>query len=265
LQRIWDEAKPVEAGDDVAEYLAKRGLALEAFPRVLRTHPALGYFERESNRSRRLGTFAAMLAKVQAVDRRPVTLHRTYVAEGAKAPVPGVKKLFSAGVRGAAIRLFEPENELALAEGIETALAVHLRLGLPVWAAGNAGALEAVEIPASVISVSIFADCDENYCGKTSSTCILPGSGWQRDVLGREGVRVGTLPSLPARTSVDPQFILLQSLRVVRHLPERVDDAMRCTGLRAGVGQASREETAGHAAVLRPRASAMAIWATAAG
>ena len=30
LQRIWDEAKPVEAGDDVAEYLAKRGLVLEA-------------------------------------------------------------------------------------------------------------------------------------------------------------------------------------------------------------------------------------------
>ena len=67
-----------------------------------------------------------------AVDRRPVTVHRTYVANGVKAPVPGVKKLLSAGVRGAAIRLFEPESELALAEGIETALAVHLRLGLPV-------------------------------------------------------------------------------------------------------------------------------------
>ena len=172
LQRIWDEAKPVEAGDEVAGYLARRGLVLEAFPRVLRTHPALGYFEREDNRSRRVGTYAAMLAKVQAVDRRPVTLHRTYLAGGAKAPVPGVKKLFSAGVRGAAIRLFEPESELALAEGVETALAVHLRLGLPVWAAGNAGALEAVEIPATVISVSIFADCDENYCGQAAAYAL---------------------------------------------------------------------------------------------
>jgi len=169
LQRIWEEAKPVEAGDAVAEYLAKRGLAPGAYPRVLRTHPALGYFERENNRTRRVGTYAAMLAKVQAVDRRPVTLHRTYVANGAKAPVPGVKKLFSAGVRGAAIRLFEPESELGLAEGIETALAVHLRLGLPVWAAGNAGALEAVEIPASVSSVRIFADCDANYCGQAAA------------------------------------------------------------------------------------------------
>jgi len=172
LQKIWDEAKPVEAGDEVADYLARRGLVLEAFPRVLRTHPALGYFERDSTRSRRIGTYAAMLAKVQTVDRRPVTLHRTYLAGGTKAPVPGVKKLFSAGVRGAAIRLFEPESELALAEGIETALAVHLRLGLPVWAAGNAGALEAVEIPATVISVSIFADCDENYCGQAAAYAL---------------------------------------------------------------------------------------------
>jgi putative DNA primase/helicase len=73
------------------------------------------------------------------------------------------------GVRGKAIRLFEPESELALAEGIETALVVHLRLGLPVWAAGNAGALEAIEIPASVISVSIFADRDENFCGQAAA------------------------------------------------------------------------------------------------
>ena len=113
-----------------------------------------------------------MLAKVQAVDRRPLTLHRTYLAGGAKASVEGVKKLFSAGVRGAAIRLYEPEGELALAEGIETALAVHLRLALPVWAAGNAGALEAVEIPANVTSVSIFADCDENYCGQAAAYAL---------------------------------------------------------------------------------------------
>lgn len=172
LQRIWDEASPVEAGDEVACYLSSRGLELQAYPRMLRTHPALGYFEREGNRSRRTATYAAMLAKVQAVDRRPVTLHRTYLANGAKAPVNGVKKLFSAGVRGAAIRLFEPESELALAEGIETALAVHQRLELPVWAAGNAAALEAVEIPATVTALSIFADCDENYCGQAAAYAL---------------------------------------------------------------------------------------------
>jgi putative DNA primase/helicase len=169
LQRIWEQAKPVQAGDEVARYLANRGLELPAYPRALRTHPSLGYFERTGSRSRRVGAYAAMLAKVQAVDRHPVTLHRTYLEAGAKAPVEGVKKLFSAGVRGAAIRLYEPEGELALAEGIETALAVHRRLGLPVWAAGNAGALEVVAVPATVTAVRIFADCDANFRGQAAA------------------------------------------------------------------------------------------------
>ena len=112
--------------------------------------PRSGTSRRRASGTKRLATYPAMLAKVQAVDRRPVTLHRTYLAGGTKAAVPGVKKLFSAGVKGAAIRLFEPESELALAEGIETALAVHLRTGLPVWAAGNAGSLEVVELPETV-------------------------------------------------------------------------------------------------------------------
>ena len=30
-------------------------------------------------------------------------------------------------------------------------------------------ALEAVEVPASVISVSMFADCDQNYCGQAAA------------------------------------------------------------------------------------------------
>ena len=169
LQRIWDQATQVRAGDEVARYLANRGLELEVFPRVLRTHAALGYYEKEGKRTKRLATYPAMLAKVQAVDRRPVTLHRTYLAGGAKAAVSGVRKLFSAGLKGAAIRLYEPESELALAEGIETALAVHLRTGLPVWAAGNAGSLEVVELPETVTKVAIFADCDENYRGQAAA------------------------------------------------------------------------------------------------
>jgi len=202
LQRIWDEARPVEAGDEVACYLAARGLGLEAYPRVLRTHPALGYFEREGNRSRRVATYAAMLAKVQAVDRRPVTLHRTYLAGDAKAPVRGVKKLFSAGVRGAAIRLFEPESELALAEGIETALAVHQRFELPVWAAGNANALEAVEIPATVTAVSIFADCDANYCGQAAAYQLA-----HRLASGKRKRRVAVyVPRLPGTDCLDVYY-----------------------------------------------------------
>jgi putative DNA primase/helicase len=196
LQRIWNEATPVVAGDAVATYLAARGLALASFPKVLRTHPGLGYFERDGKRSQRVGTYAAMLAKVQAVDRRPLTLHRTYLADGAKAPVAGVRKLFSAGVRGAAIRLDEPEHALAVAEGIETALAVRERHGLPVWAAGNAGAMEALEVPARVTEVSIFADCDANYRGQAAAYALA-----HRLAVGTQPRRVAVY--VPRRAGTD--------------------------------------------------------------
>ena len=47
--------------------------------------------------------------------------------------------------------------------------------------------------------------------------------------------------------------------RFVRHLPVRRHGAACGTDLRAGVGQTSGEETAGHAAVLRSRCGSMAI------
>jgi hypothetical protein len=47
--------------------------------------------------------------------------------------------------------------------------------------------------------------------------------------------------------------------RFVRHVPARRHDAARGTGLRAGVGQTLREETAGRGAVIPGGYSAMAI------
>jgi putative DNA primase/helicase len=159
-KRIWEEAKPIEAGDEVACYLARRGLGMEQYPRSLRTHPALGFYVREeSGRKSKLACrYAAMLAAVQAADGHAVTVHRTYLESGDKAKVREPKKLLNAGIHGAAIRLFEATDELALAEGIETALAVHLRTGKPVWATVSAVNMEKVWIPDTVKSICIYAD-----------------------------------------------------------------------------------------------------------
>src|ERR1019366_9915304 len=46
-KRIWDEAKPVTPGDEVDRYLSNRGLRLTEYPRTLRFHPALGYYEKD--------------------------------------------------------------------------------------------------------------------------------------------------------------------------------------------------------------------------
>lgn len=160
-KRIWDEGKPVVAGDEVDCYLSGRGLSLAAYPRALRLHPALGFYERDtSGKSRKVAEYAAMLACIQGPDGHAVTLHRTYLKDGQKATVRDAKKVLSSGINGAAVRLFEPTDELAVAEGIETALAVHLATGKPVWAGLNAGNLEKLWLPESVRTICVYADND---------------------------------------------------------------------------------------------------------
>jgi putative DNA primase/helicase len=172
--RIWQEAKAVEAGDAVATYLAGRGIALAEYPRALRTHGALGYYVKQAGqtRAKRLRTYAAMVAAVQDRDGQMVTLHRTYLENGAKAPVADSRKLLAAGINGGAVRLFEPSDELAIAEGIETALAVHVRTGKPVWAALGATNLEKLWLPPFVTRIAIYADHDRSYTGQAAAYAL---------------------------------------------------------------------------------------------
>ena len=173
-ERIWAAAQPVTAGDEVATYLARRGIELPEYPKVLRTHPALGYYVKESGakRAKLLRSYPAMLAAVQATGGQVVTLHRTYLEQGAKAPIGECKKLLSGGIRGAAVRLFEPTTELCVAEGVETALAVHLRTGKPVWAALSATNLAKLWIPARVKRVAIYADHDAGFTGQSAAYAL---------------------------------------------------------------------------------------------
>jgi len=64
---------------------------------------------------------------------------------------------------GGSIRLFpfEASKPLALAEGIETALAVHQCTGWPAWGCVSAGGLERVQLPAEAREVLICADHDK--------------------------------------------------------------------------------------------------------
>jgi len=103
-----------------------------------------------------------MLARLQDEAGNMVTLHRTYVEQATKARVPDPKKCLSSFEPGPAIRLFESTEELAIAEGIETALAVHLSTGKPVWAAVSAGNMEKLWLPECVRQVWIYADNDAN-------------------------------------------------------------------------------------------------------
>jgi len=162
-QHIWNEAKAITEGDEVDRYLRGRGLALPAYPKVLRCHPTLGYYQKDAGgKARKVGEYPALLACIQGADGHAVTLHRTYLKDGAKLAAPDAKKVLSAGINGAAVRLFEATEELAVSEGIEKSLAVYLSTGKPVWAGLNAGNLEKLWLPDSVRIISVYADNDAN-------------------------------------------------------------------------------------------------------
>lgn len=161
VQRIWNEARPIVRGDEVDRYLTSRGLALPEYPSALRFHPNLGYFQKDdSGKSRKVAEYAAMLACIQGPDANIVSLHRTYLPEGCKLAANDAKKVLTSGITGAAVRLFAPTDELAITEGIEKSIAVHLATKLPTWAGLSAGNLEKLWLPDTVTKVSIYADND---------------------------------------------------------------------------------------------------------
>lgn len=211
LRECWREAAPLTCEDPSGSYLARRGLLLAAYPPVLRHHSALVYWHvRDGQSPVRLGSHPAMLAAVQGTDGRVVGLHRTYLTTGGeKAVIPDpstgkplpVKKLMTReeGVMpGAAIRLYPiQEGRLAVAEGIETALAVRQSCGLPTWACVSANGLSAVILPPEAQIVLIAADNDRNGAGQRAAHALAKR-------LEQEGRRAEVIvPSLPGMDWLD--------------------------------------------------------------
>jgi len=174
VQRIWNEARPVALGDEVDRYLRGRGLALASYPPSLRFHPALGYYQKEgAAKARKVAEYPAMLASVRDAQ-GAVTLHRTYLSAGRKLDAPDAKKVLCGGFSGAAVRLAEATDELAVCEGIETGVAVFLATGKPVWCALSAGNLEKLWVPDTVRSVCVYGDndADGDFTGQASAYAV---------------------------------------------------------------------------------------------
>lgn len=174
-QRIWDEAKPVSAGDPVDRYLRSRFLGLTSYPPSLRLHPALGYYQQieGESKARKVTEYPAMLACVQGAN-GIVTLHRTYLTDGHKLGAQDAKKVLSGGYAGAAVRLAASAQELAVCEGIETGIAVLLATGMSVWCALGAGNLEKLWVPDTVRRVCIYGDNDAgtDFTGQASAYAL---------------------------------------------------------------------------------------------
>ena len=75
---------------------------------------------------------------------------------------------------GAAVRLFPVSGtRLVLAEGIETALAVHVLTGAPVWACVSASGLASVVLPPEAKEVFVAADHDPNGVGQRAAQVLV--------------------------------------------------------------------------------------------
>ena len=175
LRRIWKESLSLTHADaaPVCRYLQSRalGAVLCKPPRVLRAHPNLEYWDDVGRRS--LGRFPAMVALYQGADESPITLHATFLRPdgAAKAAVPVPKKTLAVPSRGStkggAIRLYPPRDGfLGVAEGIESALSLHLIRAIPVWSARCADNLKHICLPANLGRLEIGVDVDASGKGQ---------------------------------------------------------------------------------------------------
>ncbi len=173
LRKIWRESMPLldSKARAVRTYLESRalGYVLKNPPTVLRAHPGLAYWDDGKN----LGSYRAMIAIFHGATGQPVTLHATYLrSDGcAKANVPSPKKILglpvSGSTKGGSIRLYDPrEAVLGIAEGIESALSLHVLQHVPVWAAFCADNLSRTQLPDGLRKLYVGVDIDESGKGE---------------------------------------------------------------------------------------------------
>lgn len=164
IRRVWSQALPVsDPRSEIARlYFAGRGLEMYANPDVVRFHPALFYRDKQVERA----FLPALVFRVVDAHGRAVTLHRIYLdPAGRKANVATPKRLMPYPrswrvLSGGAIRLFPLAREMGIAEGPETALAVYMVTGMPMWSTISAELMESIYMPEYVERLWVWQDKD---------------------------------------------------------------------------------------------------------
>jgi hypothetical protein len=129
--------------------------------------------------------------------------------------------VLSAGINGAAVRLFEATEELAISEGIETGIALHLATGKPVWAGLNAGNLEKLWLPDTVRKVCIYADndADGDFAGQAFAFALARRLKREENAEPVGGKCGCSCPSMPAPIGPTSGANAWKPRRRVRHEP----------------------------------------------
>ena len=149
IEKVLSQAVPLAESEAAKEYLQNRlGELPDPLPR-LGAVASLPYYDSETKQ--KLGDYPALIGSIRTVSGDLMSLHRTYISHGKKAPVFSPKKIMTpavaGGLTGCAIQLYKPTDELVVCEGIETALALYISTELPVCAAVSAHGMAEVVVP----------------------------------------------------------------------------------------------------------------------
>jgi hypothetical protein len=170
---LWRETSPA-AGTLVETYLAGRGLH-GPIPATVRFHRRGQLHYPWNIEAGDVRTWPAMVALVQHANGTPCGLHLTALKSNGsgKADLRAPRRMLG-DVAGGAVRLapIGADQVLAVAEGVETALAFHKLTGTPTWAALSAGGLRAFVPPPGLQRLIIAADADDNGEGLTAARAL---------------------------------------------------------------------------------------------
>jgi len=164
LRKVFNSAKKPKKGGEVHRYLNLRGLSVPIGDLdCIMEHPGLFYEPGQS--------FPAMLALVKSHDGRDVTIHRTYIQDGKKAPVASPRKVMPpvGTINGTSVRLFPIAVHIGIGEGVETCVAAHELFNIPGWAVLNANGMRTFEPPKGINEITLFGDNDKNFAGQAAA------------------------------------------------------------------------------------------------
>jgi putative DNA primase/helicase len=165
----------------VAVYLRSRDLAI--------TSPVLRFLLQASHR---IGVrLPAMIAPVTGVEGAVTGVHLTYLkADGSGLAFTkpdktkgerDLRRQCEGVIAGGSIRLapHNPDQELIIAEGVETTLAAMEWHRLPGWSAVYAGGLKTAQIPSEIRRILIVADHDESGCSQRNA--VTASQRWKAE------------------------------------------------------------------------------------
>lgn len=153
---IWNEAGPI-AGTLAEQYFANRSLQIFDGAADLRFHPRCKFG------LERLPCLVALFRDIETDE--PKAIHRIALTQEAKA----IHKMMYGPVKGCAIKLSPDDairDTLAIAEGIETALAAAQLKYRPIWALASAGGVRDFPVLKPVKCLAIMVDNDASGTGR---------------------------------------------------------------------------------------------------